>query len=153
MTGFAAGDFVVSTVRRPCGLCPQCKAGENDMCSSGRYTERGIMRRHGFMAQYYVESPRFMNKIPKALRDFGVLLEPMSIVEKGIDHAFLLQRRLVWKPEVRDGARRRADRIARGGGARARGLADHRHRPRGSCRSTRAQVARMLGAEYVSTPI
>jgi threonine dehydrogenase-like Zn-dependent dehydrogenase len=97
--GWKAGDLVVSTVRRPCGVCPQCKAGENDMCSSGQYTERGIMRRHGFMAQYYVESPAFLNKIPKAIHDFAVLLEPMSVVQKGIDHAYLLQRRLkVWKP-------------------------------------------------------
>jgi len=97
--GWKAGDLVVSTVRRPCGICPQCKAGENDMCSSGQYTERGIMRRHGFMAQYYVESPAFLNKIPKEIRDFAVLLEPMSVVQKGIDHAYLLQRRLKsWKP-------------------------------------------------------
>ena len=99
-SGFKPGDVVVSTVRRPCAVCRQCRAGENDMCSSGEYTERGIMRLHGFMAQYYVESPRYLIKIPKALRDIGVLLEPMSIVEKGIDHAFALQRRLVWKPEA-----------------------------------------------------
>ena len=73
--GWKAGDLVVSTVRRPCGKCPQCSAGENDMCSSGQYTERGIMRRHGFMAEYYVESPIFLNKIPKEIRDFAVLLE------------------------------------------------------------------------------
>ena len=68
------------------------------MCSSGKYTERGIMRRHGFMAQYYVESPAFLNKIPKAIRDFAVLLEPMSVVQKGIDHAYLLQRRTSLTP-------------------------------------------------------
>ena len=51
----------------PAAVCRQCKAGENDMCSSGEYTERGIMRLHGFMAQYYVESPRYLIKIPKAL--------------------------------------------------------------------------------------
>ncbi len=50
--GWAEGDLVVSTVRRPCDVCAPCKAGENDMCSSGRYTERGIMRRHGSMAEY-----------------------------------------------------------------------------------------------------
>jgi threonine dehydrogenase-like Zn-dependent dehydrogenase len=100
-SGFKTGDIVVSTVRRPCGICPQCKAGENDMCSSGRYTERGIMRRHGFMAEYYAEQPRFLNRIPKAVRDFAVLLEPMSVVEKGIDEVFLIQRRLkVWKPRL-----------------------------------------------------
>jgi len=70
------------------------------MCSSGKYTERGIMRRHGYMAQYYAESPAFLNKIPKEIRDFAVLLEPMSVVQKGIDHTFLLQQRLKgWKPK------------------------------------------------------
>ena len=98
-SGFKRGDLVVSTVRRPCAVCRQCKAGENDMCS-GEYTERGITGRHGFMAQYYVESPRYLIKLPKALRDIGVLLEPMSFVEKGIDHAFVLQRRSAWKPEA-----------------------------------------------------
>ncbi len=99
--GWKPGDLVVATVRRPCGICPQCKAGENDMCSSGQYTERGIMRRHGYMAQFYTEKPLFLNKIPKEIRDFAVLLEPMSVVEKGIDHAYLLQRRLkVWKPKL-----------------------------------------------------
>ncbi len=66
-SGFKPGDVVVSTVRRPCAVCRQCRAGENDMCSSGEYTERGIMRLHGFMAQYYVESPRYLIKIPQAL--------------------------------------------------------------------------------------
>jgi threonine dehydrogenase-like Zn-dependent dehydrogenase len=52
------------------------------------------------MAQYYVESPTFMNKIPKEIRDFAVLLEPMSVVQKGIDHTYLLQHRLKgWKPK------------------------------------------------------
>ena len=48
--GFKAGDLVVSTVRRPCGQCYNCFHGENDMCTSGRYEERGIMRRHGFLS-------------------------------------------------------------------------------------------------------
>ena len=93
------GQTCEGDTRRPCGKCPQCKLGENDMCSSGQYTERGIMRRHGFMAQYYVESPQWLNKIPKAVADIGILLEPMSVVEKGIDHAYRLQKRL-----PRDGA-------------------------------------------------
>jgi threonine dehydrogenase-like Zn-dependent dehydrogenase len=99
--GWKAGDLVVATVRRPCGICPYCKQGENDMCTSGQYTERGIMRRHGYMAQYYVESPQFLHRIPKAIRDVAVLLEPMSVVEKGIDHSFLLQRRMKkWVPRL-----------------------------------------------------
>jgi threonine dehydrogenase-like Zn-dependent dehydrogenase len=148
--GWKPGDLVVSTVRRPCGKCAQCKAGENDMCSSGLYTERGIMRRHGFMAQYYVESPQFLNKIPKEVRDFAVLLEPMSVVEKGIDHTYLLQRRLKgWKPKFG---------MVLGGGPvgllaaavlRARGLRTVVI-GREDASDLRAQIAKQLGAEYLS---
>jgi threonine dehydrogenase-like Zn-dependent dehydrogenase len=97
--GFKTGDLVVATVRRPCG-CYTCKAGQNDMCYAGGYQERGILGCHGFMAEYYVESPQWLNKIPKSAADIGVLLEPMSVVEKAIDHAFLLQRRLDWRPKT-----------------------------------------------------
>ncbi|MFQ5777150.1 MAG: glucose 1-dehydrogenase [Terriglobia bacterium] len=98
VSGFKAGDFVVSTVRRPCGVCHNCKKGENDMCTSGQYAERGIKGQHGFMAQFYVESPQYLNKIPANVKEIGVLLEPMSVVEKGIDHSFAIQKRMKWKP-------------------------------------------------------
>jgi threonine dehydrogenase-like Zn-dependent dehydrogenase len=98
--GFKPGDFVVSTVRRPCSLCHNCAHGESDMCTSGRYQERGILRQHGFMAQYYVESPVWLNRIPKSAADVAVLLEPTSVVEKGIDQSFRVQKRLTWKPKT-----------------------------------------------------
>jgi threonine dehydrogenase-like Zn-dependent dehydrogenase len=97
--GFKAGDLVVATVRRPC-RCYTCRAGQSDMCYDGAYQERGIKGRHGFMAEYYVESPQWLNRISKDIAEIGVLLEPMSVVEKGIDHAFLIQRRLEWKPRT-----------------------------------------------------
>lgn len=95
-----AGDFVVSTVRRPCGVCDNCNNGENDMCTSGQYTERGIKGQHGFMAQFYVESPQYLLKIPSHAKEYGVLLEPMAVVEKGIEHAFVIQKRLQWQPKA-----------------------------------------------------
>jgi glucose 1-dehydrogenase len=146
---FAPGDIVVSTVRRPCGQCPNCDAGENDCCSSGKYEERGIMRRHGFMAEYYVEHPRFLNRLPASVEPFAVLLEPMSVVEKGIDHAFLLQRRLVWNPRLA---------VVLGGGPvgllgaaalRARGLRTVVV-GREPASDLRARIAVQLGAEYIS---
>jgi threonine dehydrogenase-like Zn-dependent dehydrogenase len=97
--GLKTGDLVVATVRRPCS-CYTCKAGQNDMCYAGGYQERGILGRHGFMAEYYVESPQWLHKIPKRAAEIAVLLEPMSVVEKGIDHAFRIQRRLDWKPRT-----------------------------------------------------
>ena len=99
-SGFKRGDFVVSTVRRPCGICYNCAHGENDMCSSGKYTERGIMRRHGFMAEFYVEEPQYLNVIAPEVEDIGVLLEPMTVVEKAIDHCFLIQKRMYWTPKL-----------------------------------------------------
>lgn len=147
--GFKAGDVVVSTVRRPCGACPQCLAGETDMCSSGRYTERGIRGRHGFMAEYYVELPQFLLRMPRAVSGFAVLLEPMSIVEKGIDSAFRIQRRLTWRPGLA---------IVLGAGPIGL-LAAAVLRVRGvrtivvgreSAADIRAEVARQLGAQYIS---
>jgi threonine dehydrogenase-like Zn-dependent dehydrogenase len=98
VNGVAKGDYVVSTVRRPCGLCFNCEHGENDFCTSGKYTERGIMRRHGFMSERYSELPQYLNRVSPEVAPIGVLLEPMSVVEKGIDQAFLIQRRIQWHP-------------------------------------------------------
>ncbi len=98
VSGFARGDLVVSTVRRP-DDCPNCRAGESDMCLLGRYTERGIKGAHGYMGEYYAESPTFMVKIPPALRPFAVLLEPLSIVEKATFQAWKIQERMLWEPK------------------------------------------------------
>ncbi|HWF86346.1 MAG TPA: glucose 1-dehydrogenase [Vicinamibacterales bacterium] len=98
--GVKAGDLVVSTVRRPCGQCYNCLHRESDMCSSGLYDERGIIRRHGFMAEYYVESPQWLIKVPRAAEEIGVLLEPTAVVEKGLEQAFRLQERLKWRPKT-----------------------------------------------------
>jgi threonine dehydrogenase-like Zn-dependent dehydrogenase len=97
VSGFAPGDLVVSTVRRP-DDCPNCRAGESDMCLLGNYTERGIKGAHGYMGEYYSETPAFMVKIPPALRPFAVLLEPLSIVEKATYQAWKIQERMVWQP-------------------------------------------------------
>lgn len=96
--GFSVGDLVVSTVRRP-DDCPNCAAGESDMCLYGNYTERGIKGAHGYMGQYYSEKPDFMVKIPPALRPFAVLLEPLSIVEKATYQAWKIQERMLWQPK------------------------------------------------------
>jgi len=97
VAGFVPGDLVVSTVRRP-DNCPNCQAGESDMCLLGYYTERGIKGAHGYMGEYYSETPAFMVKIPPALRPFAVLLEPLSIVEKATYQAWKIQERMLWQP-------------------------------------------------------
>lgn len=97
--GLANGDLVVATVRRPCPQnCLNCKNGATDMCLTGDYTERGIKGSHGFMRQYYVEKPGYLVNVPPELKDVAVLLEPLSIVEKGISQIHQIQKRLEWKP-------------------------------------------------------
>lgn len=93
------GDYVVATVRRP-GSSIYDLIGTNDMTTDDTYYERGINLRHGFLSEYYVDDADFIVKVPRGLKDVGVLLEPMTVVQKGIAQAFEIQRRLrVWKPK------------------------------------------------------
>src|SRR4029453_9463710 len=56
----AAGDLVVSTVRRPCPeRCRPCATDQNDMCLTGNFKERGIKGLHGFMSERYAEDPHY----------------------------------------------------------------------------------------------
>lgn len=92
------GDYVVATVRRP-GSSVYDVIGTNDMTTDDTYFERGINLRHGYLSEYYVDDAEFIVKVPRGLKDVGVLLEPMTVVQKGITQAFEIQRRLkVWKP-------------------------------------------------------
>lgn len=96
---FKPGDSVVAMVRRP-DDCGPCKSGEPDMCIKGQYTERGIKGRHGYMAEYYVEAPEYLVRVPPELREVAVLLEPVSVVEKGVRHAWAIQGRMRdWQPK------------------------------------------------------
>ncbi len=92
------GDHVVATVRRP-GSSIYDLIGTNDMTTDDTYFERGINLRHGYMSEYYVDDAEFIVKIPQGLKEVGVLLEPTTVVEKGIAQAYEIQRRLrVWRP-------------------------------------------------------
>lgn len=96
---FKKGDYVVATVRRPCD-CLNCTAGESDMCLKGEFTERGIRREHGFLAEYYADAEDFLIEIPPHLREVGILLEPYAIVAKAMWQGWKIQERMVWKPRT-----------------------------------------------------
>lgn len=92
------GDYVVATVRRP-GNSIYDAIGLQDMTTDSQYFERGINLRHGYLTEHYVEDEEFVVKIPQGLKEVGVLLEPMTVAQKGITQAYEIQRRLkVWKP-------------------------------------------------------
>lgn len=93
------GNLVVATVRRP-GSSPYDRIGLQDMTTDDVYYERGINLLHGYLTERYVEDATYVVPLPHSLREVGVLLEPLSISEKGLNQAYEIQRRLkIWKPE------------------------------------------------------
>jgi len=99
-SGIGIGDYVARTVRRPCPSCVNCDNGDNDMCITGDFTEAGIKGLHGVMAEYYVDDPQYLVKVPNDHREVGVLTEPLAVVLKGSRQAYDIQlARLRWEPE------------------------------------------------------
>ncbi|MGH7929513.1 MAG: glucose 1-dehydrogenase [Candidatus Binatia bacterium] len=98
VTRVKVGDLVVPMVRRPCPHddCMACRAGRQDFCFTGNFTERGIKKQHGFMAQFIVDDEQFMNPVPRELRGVAVLVEPLTIAEKGLAQVWDIQQRLPW---------------------------------------------------------
>src|ERR687888_1090486 len=98
VTELRPGDYVVATVRRP-GASIYDQIGTYDMTTDDTYYERGINLRHGYLTEYYVDDAEYIVKVPQGLKEVGVLLEPLTVVEKGITQAYEIQRRLrVWRP-------------------------------------------------------
>lgn len=92
------GDLVIPMVRRPCDHpeCVACRAGRQDFCYTGDYRERGIKQMHGFLTESIVDEARYMNPVPKVIRDVAVLVEPLTIAEKGLIQVRQIQQRLPW---------------------------------------------------------
>ena len=146
-----AGTPVVASVRRPDG-CPNCRSGEQDMCLWGGYRERGINGIHGFCAERYAERDEYLFVVPEAIAEVAVLLEPLTITEKGWRHLVVAQRRMtVWEPRTA---------FVAGGGPvgilaalklRLQGLdvtvVDRQHRP------DRATLLSRIGAGYAATSV
>ncbi len=151
VTELVPGDYVVATVRRP-GHSIYDLIGTYDMTADTTYYERGINLRHGFTTEYYVDDPEYIVKVPVGLKHIGVLLEPMSIIEKGIEQAYEIQRRLkVWQP-------RRAAVMGAGPigqlatlGLRLRGVDTSVFARSPRADNPKADLVEEIGARYVST--
>ena len=105
VTRVKLGDLVVPMVRRPCphDYCMACRSDRQDFCFTGDFQERGIKERHGFMAQFVVDDEKYMNPVPKEMRDVAVLVEPLTIAEKGLTQVWQVQQRLPWGCPVTPG--------------------------------------------------
>lgn len=99
VTELSVGDYVVSIVRQA-GNSIYDLVGMPDFTTDDSYHEHGINLVHGFLTETYVEDVGRLVLVPGGLRDIGVLLEPTTVVEKGIAQAFEIQRRVkVWMPK------------------------------------------------------
>jgi glucose 1-dehydrogenase len=100
-SGLADGDLVACIVRCPDPVpCPNCAAGQWDMCSNGRYTEHGIKGVDGFMRERYRAAPDRLVRVDAGLGLAGVLLEPTSIVAKAWAEIERFEAREVERPRV-----------------------------------------------------
>lgn len=151
-TGFRKGDLVVPTVRRNCPEnCMNCRKGQSDMCLTGHYKEHGIKGLHGFAREFAITDHNFAVKVPESLSDLGVLLEPLTIVEKAVIQMCLMQEsRMFWKPK---------NALVLGAGPigllatailRLRGLEVHTLATR-SEESLKARLVEQTGAKYINT--
>jgi glucose 1-dehydrogenase len=92
------GDIVVTMVRRPCDHddCLACRSDRQDFCYTGDFAERGIKTAHGFMTEFVVDDQKYMNVVPRKLRDVAILVEPLTIAEKALTQIWQVQQRLPW---------------------------------------------------------
>lgn len=70
------------------------------MCETGHYRERGISYLHGMLREYMVDAERFVVPVPAQLRSVGVLLEPLSVVEKAVRETLRIQERAPSRPRT-----------------------------------------------------
>src|SRR5712691_2657601 len=92
------GGYVVASVRRPDDTI-YGRIGLQDFTTADVYYERGINLLHGYLTEEYVEDAQFVFPLPDSLAQVGVLLEPTTVAQKGINQAYEIQRRLkVWQP-------------------------------------------------------
>ena len=89
--GLVPGDWVVPMVRRACtSMCVSCARHRRDLCVSADYTERGIFGAHGYLTRFAVDAEEDLIRVPSNVADVGVLIEPLSVVEKAVETALRL---------------------------------------------------------------
>lgn len=91
VTRVKRGDFAVFTVRRGCGKCRPCSLDRPDMCLTGEYRERGIWGLDGYHSEFAADQERHAVRVPPELAAVGVLCEPLSVAEKALHEAMLVQ--------------------------------------------------------------
>jgi threonine dehydrogenase-like Zn-dependent dehydrogenase len=85
VVGLAPGDRVVCEGFCYCGVCRRCRAGDTNLCES--YDQLGFTRGGGY-GELVLAPSRVVHKLPeKVALDAAVLIEPASVVLKGLERA------------------------------------------------------------------
>lgn len=87
VTSLAVGDLVTPLVRR----ANQASSIRPDMLAFGEFVERGIYLQHGFTSPWWLDRPQYLLRVPPGMSDVAILTEPLSVVEKGVNEALILQ--------------------------------------------------------------
>jgi threonine dehydrogenase-like Zn-dependent dehydrogenase len=84
---YNVGDLMVPVVRR---ALPGAKR-RVDLLAFGSFTERGIVREHGFSQPRWLDRPEYLFRVPREIADLAVLAEPLAVSEKAVNEALVLQ--------------------------------------------------------------
>lgn len=87
VTTLEVGDLVTPLVRR----ANRPSTIRADMLAFGEFVERGIYLQHGFTPPLWLDRPEYLLKVPAAMSDVAILTEPLSVVEKAVNEALILQ--------------------------------------------------------------
>lgn len=148
------GELVVPMVRRPCRSprCAACRHERSDFCTTGEFTERGIVRADGYLSEYFLEHELYLVPVPRVLEEVAVLVEPLSVAAKAAEEFDSVHGRLSFEVSRPRGLVLGAGPVGLLGAMtlRARGLEtflfsrEHDDDPR-------AALVRALGATYISS--
>jgi L-iditol 2-dehydrogenase len=85
VTGLAPGDRVVCEGIIPCNRCRRCRGGDTNLCEN--YDHLGFTRAGG-CAELVAAPQRVVHRLPDSVSfDAGVLVEPASVVLRGLERA------------------------------------------------------------------
>jgi glucose 1-dehydrogenase len=99
-SGLIPGDLVAGIVRRRDPIpCPECSAGEWDLCRDGRFTERGIIGLNGYGSERFRIEPEFAVRVDPDLGMLGVLMEPASVLAKAWERIERIGLQGRWEPK------------------------------------------------------
>ncbi|XPI87270.1 glucose 1-dehydrogenase [Saccharolobus solfataricus] len=95
--GLKEGELVMPINKRGCGKCLNCLVGRPDFCETGEGLVAGTKGLDGFMREYLYDDPKYLVKIPLAIKDIAILAQPLADIEKSVEAILTTQKRVpIW---------------------------------------------------------